>query len=384
MPAASAEKRARQRANRLLRTESASEPTILVTTASVSESVTANESSSWPTPAPMSFTITYSPLSISYPEPVDPAAHLLSDAVRVTRNELAMMLRQSYIYGTEHGWKANVDTARERLQAEYEKDMQDGTTKFAEHEKQIRTEEFTRGFDEAQIQLKTQLDSMTEDLNTKHEEKVQHALADVFERQQEWRDDEYVQAFALGRTTGIQDEHEYQDSVCKIQIDVGIQVRPTTASISIQSTPSIISSESSSTATISTQTEPPIPTITLSDSAPVPIFESPIPDTTASAPFNWADDAAILPTIPTIPPKQPRDLSSLRSSSKNPFSSLRRRHRYSNRSQILSSCQHTHSYPTHPPTHHTPPLLNNLLDWHRDPRLFELSRVLRTLGWSHP
>ena len=74
-------------------------------------------------------------------------------------------------------------TAREHLQAEYEKDMQDGTTKFAEHEKQIRTEEFTRGFDEAQIQFKSQLDSITENLNTQHEETIQQALANIVERQ---------------------------------------------------------------------------------------------------------------------------------------------------------------------------------------------------------
>ena len=56
------------------------------------------------------------------------------------------MLRQSYIHGSEHGWKANVTSARERLQADYEKDMQTATTDFAEHETRIREEEFNRGF----------------------------------------------------------------------------------------------------------------------------------------------------------------------------------------------------------------------------------------------
>ena len=68
----------------------------------------------------------------------------------------------------------NIDTARECLRAEYEKDMQDGTIKFTEHEKQICVEEFTCGFNEAQTQFKTQ-----------HEEKIQLVLADIFERQQE-------------------------------------------------------------------------------------------------------------------------------------------------------------------------------------------------------
>ena len=118
----------------------------------------------------------------------------------------------------------------------------------------------------------------------------------------------------------------------------------------------------------------------LSESS-VPISESSIPATIVSTPFNWADDAILLPTIPTaIPPKMPRDLSSLRSSSKNPFSSLRRRHHYSKRPQFFSSQHYTQFHPTHPPLHQTPPFP---LDWHRDPRLFELSRVLRSLGWSH-
>ena len=122
--------------------------------------------------------------------------------------------------------------------------------------------------------------------------------------------------------------------------------------------------------------------LTLPDSSPVPISEPPIPATVDLAPFIWADDT--FSTLPIIPSKLPRDLSSLRSSTKNPFASLRRRHHYPKRPQIFSSCRHTYLYPTHPTLHHTPPLPNYPLDWHCDPCLFELSRVLRTLGWSHP
>ena len=146
MPAASAKKCARQRANKLLQME-AETTTLSDALLSAQTAETSAETATpapWPSPAPTSFTITYSPLSISHPEPIDPAAHLLSDAVRVTRNELAMMLCQSYLHGSEHGWKVNLVMARERLQAEYEKDMRDGTTKFAEHEKQICTEEIGR------------------------------------------------------------------------------------------------------------------------------------------------------------------------------------------------------------------------------------------------
>ena len=70
--------------------------------------------------------------------------------------------------------------------------------KILEHEKQIHKEEFTRGFDEAQIQFKSQ-----------HDETIQHTLADILDCQQEWHNEQYVEAFALGCTTGIQDECEY-------------------------------------------------------------------------------------------------------------------------------------------------------------------------------
>ena len=41
-----------------------------------------------------------------------------------------------------------------------------GATKFAEHEKQICTEEFTRDFDKAWIHFENQLNLISEDLNT--------------------------------------------------------------------------------------------------------------------------------------------------------------------------------------------------------------------------
>ena len=127
--------------------------------------------------------------------------------------------------------------------------------------------------EETQTQFKNQLDMVTEDLNTQHEEMIQHVLADISEHQQEWRDEQYVEAFALGRTTGIQEECEYWDSVCKNQIDIGIQVRPTTATASVQTNFPIIPQSSAS---ISTQTEPTLLSKNVSESSPVPIsFPSP-------------------------------------------------------------------------------------------------------------
>jgi hypothetical protein len=186
----------------------------------------------------------------------------------------------------------------------------------------------------------------------------------------------WKRAFEKGVASGIE--------IGKEKLLATIPTEAHAISVSIQTNPHVILP--SSFASISTQTEPPLPTIIHSESFKSPVFvlEPLIPTTISSTPFNWADDATSLSTIPTIPPKIPRDLSSLRSSSKNPFSSLCRRHHHSKRSKFLSSHRYTQFQPPHPPPHYTPPLLNNSLDWHRDPRLFELSRVLRTLGWSHP
>jgi hypothetical protein len=345
MPAASAEKRARQRANKLLRMEAE-------TTVTVSDSPPTAEIISEPllsTPAPTSFTISYTPVSISYPEPINSTAQLPTDAIRVTRDQLSDMLHQSYIHGSEH------------LQEAYD-----------------------RGYEHGMDECEAQLASLQESLVAKYEKQHLSMLVDFGERCQELQE------------AGIQEERERWESArlskvnvttqtdpattssIPVQTDSPITFIPTTTTTAVQTNPAIIPPTSS--ATISTQTEPPIPPV--SESIPFPI-----PATISSASFNWSDNAALLSTIPIIPPKLPRDLSSLRSSLKNPFSSLRRRHHHSKYPQkhILSN-RYTQPYPTHQtyrPLHHTPPILSNSLDWHRDPRLFELSRVLRTLGWSH-
>ena len=104
--------------------------------------------------------------------------------------------------------------------------------------------------------------------------------------------------------------------------------------------------------------------------------------------FDWASDAAELPLLSTTPTKQPRDFSGLRTSSKNSFSSLQRRHRKFNKNSFHfinskpryhSSCYHSfsgpyrhfqnfHYHPQHP--------FSVSLDWDRDPRLSDLSTAL--------
>ena len=320
MPAASSEKRARQRANKLLRmeTETAALPNAL------QPAQTTPESSETATSTPTCFTISYTPLL--NPEPA--ATRSGTNAIQVTQFELSKILRQAFQQGSE--------ASEQRYQLE--------------------------------------LADAMEKLKMQYEDRLAESLNDFAERMQESTDIAYGEEYSAG----ILEEQEHRESAHVSQVNVTTQTDPVITPISVQIS---LLNPSSSTATISTQTEPPLPIITLPDSSPVPIFEPQIPATFDSAPFDWANDTS-LSTLPLIVSKQSRDLSSLRSSSKNPFSSLRRRHHYLKHPKIISSHCYTQFHPTHSPFHHTPPLTN--LNWHHDPRLSELSRVLRSLGWSHP
>jgi len=274
------------------------------------------------------FTISYTPLL--HPEPS--ATRSGTNAIQVTQFELSKILQRAFQQGLEH----------------------------AQHRHQL------------------DLADAIKELNAQYEDRLLEASNEFADRAQESSDN----AFEEGFSAGIREEQGRWESAQASKVNVNTQTDPTiTPSTSVQPKPPI--TPPPSTATISTQTEPLLPTISQSPELPVPISDTPIP-ATPLAPFNWADDAASISTIPTIPPKMPRDLSSLRSSSKNPFSSLRRRYHHPKSQKAFSSHRYTQSYPTHRPIQHIPPLHTHPLDWHRDPRLFELSRVLRTLGWSHP
>ena len=222
---------------------------------------------------------------------------------------------------------------------------------------------------------KFNLADAVEKLNVQYEDRHVEALNNFTDRMQESNDI----TFGEGFSAGIREEQECQESARASQasvttqtdtvttsfISTGVQTNhlvtstPTTATASVQTNIPLI--PPSSTATISTQTKH---LLISSDSLPVPIFEPPIPTIIDSAPFDWANNTFSPSTLPLIISKQPRDLSSLCSSSKNPFLSLHHRHHHSKCVQI-PSCHKTHSYPTHPP-HHTPPFPNTL-DWHHDP-----------------
>ena len=102
--------------------------------------------------------------------------------------------------------------------------------------------------------------------------------------------------------------------------------------------------------------------------------------------FNHAD---ALPLPPKTPRTYPRNLSGLRSPSRNPFSSLRRRHHHSQNSYCFNQHRPQYNYFKHSyhhsdpraPVHSPLPPFSASLDWDQDLRLSQLSLALRSLGW---
>ena len=162
--------------------------------------------------------------------------------------------------------------------------------------------------------------------------------------------------------------------------------------------------------TSSSQTSPPPLLVNaeaqaqLTDLAPTAITVS----TLDPPAFDWSDNAASIPIVPTFPKNQPhRDLSALRSTNPNPFGSLA----HQNRQHCLPLENRNISRPTqpfrprrtppffpvlrpiphqpfiqvpNPPTPLLPPTSLNVpmaLDWESDPRLSDLSQALKALGW---
>jgi len=139
--------------------------------------------------------------------------------------------------------------------------------------------------------------------------------------------------------------------------------------------------------------------------SPAPVSASidpAVPPATSSAPFNWADEPDVPRVTNALPclPLPPRDFSALHSDSTSltPFGTLRyrtyRTHK-SSRAPRRSASRATFSrqYPAAPaPFHHAPTASfasrpfsaasAPVLDWDSDPRLSELSRVLRSMGWD--
>ncbi|KAF5372204.1 hypothetical protein D9758_005024 [Tetrapyrgos nigripes] len=131
--------------------------------------------------------------------------------------------------------------------------------------------------------------------------------------------------------------------------------------------------------------------------------------------LNWADDSDTIPPTVLIPPtSSPRDISALRSNNLaiHPFNSLQRRARRSrftprsrqfiptpihlhpittSQSHSVITRRHPHGLGAHRPVQTFTPSSSPFphpkpvsLDWVGDPRLVELGRILRDLGWVHP
>ena len=128
------------------------------------------------------------------------------------------------------------------------------------------------------------------------------------------------------------------------------------------------------------------------------IFTQELPKSVVSTRFNWAEDAAELPTLSTLSTastKSPRDFSGLlsSSSSKNSFSSLHHRRRKFNkngthfyyskpqyRGYYMFPGPYLHSEKLHSSYHSRRPSSVSL-DWDQDPRLADLGNALRALSW---
>ncbi|KDR64889.1 hypothetical protein GALMADRAFT_260414, partial [Galerina marginata CBS 339.88] len=438
---------------------------------------------SWPTPAPATFTISYTPLSTSHPDPPNSVTRLPTDVVRVTQHELELMLHQSYIHGSEHGWKP---AATQALQARYDKDMLTVTSKFDELLKQ----EFTRGLEQATVRLKA-----------KYEQEHLDRLFGLVERAKEISDEDFNRGFNDGRDAGIREESERRESARAELTDYGTQTElplPTQPSSVDFGAQTELSPEPDHLLCVdfSMQTEPPesehtlvvdfdmhtespevdslylltrpkfhpitiyspdlnpdleshsvslppstqlhhrdsnvfAPSISIpvSDISPISYeslitlpttsSELPIPDLKPSSDsilpspssFIWSDEPSdILPLLPTPPLGPPvstsflsRDFSDLRSGA-NPWQSLQ--HRKGRDRRYLTQPRHPRERerwrPSYMPnfypntrrnyiprtsstmTHELPPNPSMPLDWYADPRLSELSRVLKTLGWAPP
>ena len=123
------------------------------------------------------------------------------------------------------------------------------------------------------------------------------------------------------------------------------------------------------------------------------IFHKKTPEPAISTHFNWADNPALPPISSTHPTKYSHDLSCLRSSSINPFSSLCQHHQQPQKfhsfiNSFPQSCchytyqkPHSHSSPSCTPCHPSQPHIPILLKWDQDPHLADLSSALRALGW---
>ena len=214
--------------------------------------------------------------------------------------------------------------------------------------------------------------------------------------------------FDMGREQGVEEGEKCgREAECQVWLSSGHgvgQCIPTSeprsfASTALQTDPVIIPADSSDSniqtaqlhTTVSTQTST-ISCIDTSVQASEPPPSPCQPQKISTVPLDWSEDSESLPITP-IPPslRQPRDLSVLRSSSSSPFSSLQHRSKcfthYSRRSHHRPSrynfnsfnSPHYNSFKQFQPHFYTK--THSHLNWESDPRLSDLNRALKALGW---
>lgn len=183
---------------------------------------------------------------------------------------------------------------------------------------------------------------------------------------------------------------------------------PTTVNFSIQTDSPSTTVVNASIQTVSPQPTTATPPYTVASVQATSPLLSPLPTLAPDIPLDmpepahcdWADDPppASVPLFPA--PREhpsPRDFSGLRSSSDNPFASIRHRTKRSAQSSTTSSRQALYRHPfrrarriRNSPRHYAPQSTalhamlippSNELNWDADPRLNDLSRALLSLGW---
>jgi hypothetical protein len=182
----------------------------------------------------------------------------------------------------------------------------------------------------------------------------------------------------ISTSAGTQTEPQFnQSNDMNIQTDPLplVQQHPTIVDI-----PSPLLTQSAPKMSITTSSE----TMTLELGTPI-VFEDvtpPIP------PLNWANNVASLPTQVLPSPLPPRDFLGLRSPNLNPFSSLQHRskrlthysrHSRRSHSRFNFNSPHYDSFKSFRP--HFQSKTYSHLHWESDPRLSDLSRSLKALGW---
>jgi hypothetical protein len=389
MPAASAEKRARQRANKLK---------------SSADTAQAPETDSTPILPTSTPPLPHcQPASTSQDDVCAPAATLLSfsnfivmatiediekflavAATTLENQNLQLLWRRAYKDGYKDARKAALQNLERKMEEKFEEGVERGMDLGRKEGYMVAKE----GFDSLLGKIKVreaQKKADTTDSCTQTDPPP--TMATVSTQTSSLPTPIIANSLPLPMLTAMSS---------RVTTDKKITVLAQTMTVAVQTNPIAILSDES----IQTDLEPLITTSMCDASSqttgipcpgPVPDPIHPTLPSPAPLSLDWADDATSLPTQIPLSPLPPRDLSGLRSSKSNPFSSLqyrskrfshyshqpRRRHSRFNFNSFYSP--HRNSFQPSQPYFHSK--THSHLNWESDPRLSDLSRSLKALGW---